>query len=881
MKITKKIVRAVFIPILLMLSAVLILIILLSMHAVNQQRQKQNSAIGNARDFMERAMQHLYHNAVVLSTNGNAYGHVSGGDDNIIEVIEESGADCVCFVSSTNVYERYFDTSVEDLGNDENVKSFMRSEKDTDIKFIRGKPFILAKASYEDNQFDYILLAREMDKLFLNELDRIIDGKTTVIPSAENDSEKYILELSEAAALKIDMDNGRELQVAIIALSVFVVLVVPLSVVLLWYVNRYINKPILALTDKIRGISYSDKGETYEETYCDDEEFLELIYTIDSLITTNSNILDRLRKGDAELRLILDTVVECILGLDLEGNITYCNKRCLNMLGYDCFTEILGRNIKEITGKDIQFYENNQPNICRFSGKDETLEVELYRYPKIEDNRIVGYVVAIIDITEKRKMEHELTESQRSTEFLLTNIMGMVYRCRHDENWTVLYVSEGCYKLTGYKAESFINNRDVTLNDIIAKPFRERIRQRYEIVLANREVFREEYIIVTADGSEKWVLEQEQGVYDDEGNVIAIEGLIIDISDQKAREKEIEYLSYHDALTGVYNRIYLDREKKRLMESDMHPISVIVGDIDGLKFINDAFGHAVGDELIKHTANILKSCLREGDVIARVGGDEFNILLPKTDESEAHRIMKNMQREIKKFSSENMRLYNFTVSLGYSTKYTREDNLNDCIKQADEYMYKRKLLERHSSHSAVIASMRETMNARGIETEEHCRRLADLSREMGMAMDLSEKEVNELVLLSSLHDIGKVGINDAIVKKATTMTNEEFEEMKKHPMIGYRIAMATHELQSIAPYILTHHERWDGLGYPQGLKGEEIPKASRIFSVLVAYDVLTCGRPYKQPVSKEEALKEIEENAGLQFDPAIAKIFVDWMRKQH
>lgn len=210
------------------------------------------------------------------------------------------------------------------------------------------------------------------------------------------------------------MDNGRELQVAIIALSVFVVLVVPLSVVLLWYVNRYINKPIFALTDKIRGISYSDKGETYEETYCDDEEFLELIYTIDSLITTNSNILDRLRKGDAELRLILDTVVECILGLDLEGNITYCNKRCLNMLGYDCFTEILGRNIKEITGKDIQFYENNQPNICRFSGKDEHWKWNFTVILKLKITGLLDTLLRLLILQKRGKWNTSLLKAKEA-----------------------------------------------------------------------------------------------------------------------------------------------------------------------------------------------------------------------------------------------------------------------------------------------------------------------------------------------------------------------------------------------------------------------------------------------------------------------------------
>ena len=142
-------------------------------------------------------------------------------------------------------------------------------------------------------------------------------------------------------------------------------------------------------------------------------------------------------------------------------------------------------------------------------------------------------------------------------------------------------------------------------------------------------------------------------------------------------------------------------------------------------------------------------------------------------------------------------------------------------------------------------------------------------------MDLTDAQLNELELLSTLHDIGKIGINDNILNKPGKLTEDEWVDMKKHPEIGYRIAMTTPELVPIADYILSHHEHWDGSGYPQGSKREEIPLLSRIIAVADAYDAMTSDRPYRRAMTKNAAIEEIKKNAGTQFDPYIAELFLN------
>jgi HD-GYP domain-containing protein (c-di-GMP phosphodiesterase class II) len=203
------------------------------------------------------------------------------------------------------------------------------------------------------------------------------------------------------------------------------------------------------------------------------------------------------------------------------------------------------------------------------------------------------------------------------------------------------------------------------------------------------------------------------------------------------------------------------------------------------------------------------------------------------------------------------------------------EDIEQIIKIAEDFMYKRKLLEHKSSYSVIITSIKATMFERSQDTEEHAKRLIALTKEIGMKLNLSQIELDELELLATLHDIGKVGIDDKILNKPGKMTGDEWIEMKKHPEIGYRIAMSVPELVPIAEYILSHHEHWDGNGYPQGLKGQEIPLISRVLTIVDAYDAMIQDRIYRKAMTKEAAIAEIMKNAGTQFDPNIAKIFIE------
>jgi len=345
------------------------------------------------------------------------------------------------------------------------------------------------------------------------------------------------------------------------------------------------------------------------------------------------------------------------------------------------------------------------------------------------------------------------------------------------------------------------------------------------------------------------------------------------------QNEKILYISHHDFLTGLYNRTFFEEERRRLDTARQLPISIIMGDVNGLKLINDGFGHHEGDQVLIEIGKILKSCCRDEDIVSRIGGDEFAILLPQTDGQSAQQICSRIYDTCKEYVSTD-RLIHPSISLGYATKIIDTMMIEDVLKTAEENMYRHKLLESTSVHNSIMASLKVIMFEKSQETEEHAERMMALSKEIALALGLSDSQQNELELLAALHDIGKMNIPSDILGKPGKLNDEEWGLIRKHPEVGFRIAQATSELKPIAKFILSHHERWDGKGYPQGLKGENIPLLSRILSIVDSFDAMTNARSYRSALTKEEAMEEIIKNAGSQFDPKITQLFVEIISKK-
>lgn len=336
-------------------------------------------------------------------------------------------------------------------------------------------------------------------------------------------------------------------------------------------------------------------------------------------------------------------------------------------------------------------------------------------------------------------------------------------------------------------------------------------------------------------------------------------------------EEKFKYLSFHDKLTGLYSRTFFEVELKRLDAKRQLPISLIVGDINGLKLVNDAFSHKDGDRLLKKAAKTLKKACRTEDIIARIGGDEFSIVLPRTRIEEALNIAKRIKNCCTKETSTPIQL---SIAMGVATKNRPSQKIQSIFKKAEDRMYSNKLIESKSISSSIILSLQKSLEERTYETEEHTDRLKKNALNLGKFLGLRDDKLDELKLLAAHHDIGKIAISDIILDKPDSLTSKEWKIMKKHCEIGYRIASASSGLAIIADAILSHHEWWNGRGYPQGLKGEKIPITSRIISVVDAYDTMTHKRHYKKTLSKKKAIYELKKFSGSQFDPKIVKSFI-------
>ena len=348
-----------------------------------------------------------------------------------------------------------------------------------------------------------------------------------------------------------------------------------------------------------------------------------------------------------------------------------------------------------------------------------------------------------------------------------------------------------------------------------------------------------------------------------------------DITTRKNNENKIKYLSFHDYLTDIYNRAFFEEELRRLDVKRRLPMSIVLVDINGLRIINDSFGKEIGDKVLIKLSKILKECFRSEDIIARLAGGTFGAILPSTSMKATLKIVKRIKDTCKK----SRRKIGFTISMGFSTKSKESQNINEVLKEADSNMNKHKLLERKSFHGSIVSSLERALLERDYETEEHVTRMKRYSLILGKELKLSENQLDELNLLATLHDIGKISIPDNIIFKPGKLNEMEWKIVKKHPEIGHRIAKTTPELSTIADGILTHHEWWDGNGYPRGLKECEVSIISRIVSIVDAYDAMTSDRPYRKALSKETAIKELKRCSGTQFDPDLVDNFILLLQK--
>ncbi len=349
------------------------------------------------------------------------------------------------------------------------------------------------------------------------------------------------------------------------------------------------------------------------------------------------------------------------------------------------------------------------------------------------------------------------------------------------------------------------------------------------------------------------------------------------LKNKQEKDEEIKYLSYHDSLTGLYNRAYLEEEMSRVDEDEKLPISIIMIDFNGLKMINDTYGHNVGDEMLVSGANLLRRVCRDNDILARWGGDEFVVLLPLTSEKDADAISERIINECRSTYDDALPI---SMSVGAATKVKPDRDLEECLKEAENRMYTHKLSESSSAMNATINALLKTLSDCSHETSEHAMRIKNLSLLAADRLDMPDTEIERLVLLSTLHDIGMINVPEGIFVKNETLTEKDWAVIRKHPETGYRIASTTKAFSSIAKEILYHHENWDGSGYPEGLKGSEIPFLARIIKIADAIEVMSSGRPYKKAMTQEQIIDEIKGCSGRQFDPKLVPIFVELLEKE-
>lgn len=384
--------------------------------------------------------------------------------------------------------------------------------------------------------------------------------------------------------------------------------------------------------------------------------------------------------------------------------------------------------------------------------------------------------------------------------------------------------------------------------------------------------FRTEIRVYKANGDHLWILVRGKIVdFDKNGEASRCIGTVSDITEIRKNELQRIYLLQTDPVTNLKNRAFMENILNELDDDKNNNFSILMADVNGLKLINDTFGHNEGDRLLRSVGDVLRKCCSDEDVPVRWGGDEFLILIRK-DIDYANKLLQKIKSECLLIESFPIKL---NLAMGCAEKYMVNSASDDVIKVAEERMYQNKILESKKIRSSMISSLEQTLIKKQIEAQGHNERVKDICLKIGARLKLTQDELDELSLLSRLHDIGKIALPYSIINKRGKFTEVEMSIIKTHSEIGCRIARSISDLSSISDKILSHHERYDGKGYPRGLSKLNIPRASRILAIADDFDIMTYGTVNKKPVNIETALKQIKNNSGIKYDPEIVKVFLE------
>jgi diguanylate cyclase (GGDEF)-like protein/PAS domain S-box-containing protein/putative nucleotidyltransferase with HDIG domain len=608
----------------------------------------------------------------------------------------------------------------------------------------------------------------------------------------------------------------------------------------------------------------------------------------------------KLKANQRQLSDIIEFLPDATLAIDINKKVIIWNKAIEKMTGIPA-SEMIGKGNYAYT---VPFYGDARPQLMdlvlggneilasKYSNLkkvDQTLEAEIF-CPALYDHKgawifmkvsplhdqhgnVTGVIESIRDISERKLSEQVLLASEGKYRLITENISDVIWVFNLSKD-KFEYVSPSIQQLRGISVtEAMLENLKATLTPesyIISKAGIERAVASFKRNPMSGKSYINEIQQPCKNGKIIWVETSTKYRYNEAGDIEVV-GVSRDIEDRKKSENEILYLSYHDQLTGLYNRRFYEEELARLDIPRNLPITIVMGDVNGLKLINDSFGHQVGDDLIRKVGDAIKKCCRGDDIIARLGGDEFVIILPRTNSLEAASILTRITYLLLR---EKVGSIDISISFGFETKIHEEQDIQEVFKNTENNMYRHKLYEGSSMRSKTIDIIMNTLFEKNNREMLHSKRVSEICEAIANKMDIGKDDVNQIKIAGLMHDIGKIGIDENILNKVGSLSNEEWSEIKKHCEIGYRILSSANEFSEIANYVLEHQEKWDGTGYPRGLRGEEISLQARIISIADAYDAMTTNRTYGKSFSHDDAILEIKKCAGTQFDPYVTNIFL-------